>query len=271
MRGGYPYLVKPYIRYGETFTNLGKYILTRFASEFETDKMSCKKRDDCFEYLNGKTETSKFAKPYEKHKIQAMLDVEGSERGYTTHKDGTKYYYAFVGQFWEQDLPRYAFYMVNNNWYRYTSGNKGWKWEPYKCIIMASQETANNTNERAHASSGLYRDDTKSVYPLSTGTDSKGAEIFDEEMEIKFLNGRDDAIFDSSNDSYAKFSFVFDDDIIDVTEDETTGIINLDGQDIQALPKNVKVYNAAGQFVGTSLDGLSKGLYIVNGKKYVVK
>ena len=90
-------------------------------------------------------------------------------------------------------------------------------------------------------------------------------------MEIKFLNGRDDAIFDSSNDSYAKFSFVFDDDIIDVTEDETTGIINLDGQDIQALPKNVKVYNAAGQFVGTSLDGLSKGLYIVNGKKYVVK
>lgn len=271
LRGGYPYLVKPYIRYGETVTNLGKYILTRFASEFETDKLSCKRRDDCFEYLNGETETSKFAKPYEKHKIQAMLDVEGSERGYTKHKDGTKYYYAFVGQFWEQDLPRYAFYMVNNNWYRYTSGNKGWKWEPYKCIIMASQETANNTSERAHASSGLYRDDTKSVYPLSTGTDSKGAEIFDEEMEIKFLNGRDDAIFDSSNDSYAKFSFVFDDDIIDVTEDETTGIINLDGQDIQALPKNVKVYNAAGQFVGTSLDGLSKGLYIVNGKKYVVK
>ena len=270
LRGGYPYLVKPYIRYGETVTNLGKYILTRFASEFETDKLSCKRRDECYEYLNGETETSKFAKPYEKHKIQAMLDVEGSE-AYTTHKDGKKYNYAFVGQFWEQDLPRYAFYMVNNNWYRYTSGNKGWKWEPYKCIIMASQETANNTSERAHASSGLYRDDTKSVYPLSTGTDSKGAEIFDEEMEIKFLNGRDDAIFDSSNDSYAKFSFVFDDDIIDVTEDETTGIMKLDGEDIQTVPANGKVYTASGQFVGTSLDGLSKGLYIVNGKKYVVK
>lgn len=271
LRGGYPYLVKPYIRYGENVTNLGKYILTRFASEFETDKLSCKRRDDCFEYLNGETETSKFAKPYEKHKIQAMLDVEGSEGGYTTHKDGKKYNYAFVGQFWEQDLPRYAFYMVNNKWYRYTSGNKGWRWEPYKCIIMATQQTENNVTERAHASSGLYRDDANSVYPISQGTDAKGAEIFNELLEIRFLNGRDDAIFDSSNESYAKFSFVFDDNIIDVTEDETTGIMKLDGEDIQTVPANGKVYTASGQFVGTSLDGLSKGLYIVNGKKYVVK
>lgn len=32
-----------------------------------------------------------------------------------------------------------------------------------------------------------------------------------------------------------------------------------------------KVYNLNGQYVGNTLDGLAKGLYIMNGKKYVVK
>ncbi|MFC2713144.1 MAG: subtilase, partial [Segatella salivae] len=30
-------------------------------------------------------------------------------------------------------------------------------------------------------------------------------------------------------------------------------------------------YNLNGQYVGTTLNGLSKGVYIVNGKKVVVK
>ena len=32
-----------------------------------------------------------------------------------------------------------------------------------------------------------------------------------------------------------------------------------------------RVYNLNGQYVGTTLNGLSKGVYIVNGKKVVVK
>lgn len=267
--GGYPYLVKPYKRKGETFKNLGQYIMTRFADQFENDKFSCKSLDYCSENLNGTSATAKFPKPFERHKIQAYLSANEKNTP-TTHKDGTNYYYAFVGQFWQQDLPRYAFYLVNNRWYRYTSGNKGWKWEPYKCIIMASQETG-NTSDRAHASSGLYRDDTKSIYPVSTGTDSKGAEIFDGKLYIAYLDGRDDAIFDNSNVNYAKFNFVLDDEIMEVNDDEVTAIMKLDGEDIQTMPKNGKVYNTAGQFVGTSMEGLAKGLYIVNGKKIVVK
>lgn len=42
---------------------------------------------------------------------------------------------------------------------------------------------------------------------------------------------------------------------------ETTG---------QKLVDN-RVYNLNGQYVGTTLNGLSKGVYIVNGKKVVVK
>jgi hypothetical protein len=53
---------------------------------------------------------------------------------------------------------------------------------------------------------------------------------------------------------------------------ETTDIVKIDanGEEVKDM-NNVKVYNINGQFVGTSLNGLSKGLYIVNGKKYVVK
>ena len=55
-------------------------------------------------------------------------------------------------------------------------------------------------------------------------------------------------------------------------EGETTDIVKIDanGEEVKDM-SNAKVYNINGQFVGTSLNGLSKGLYIVNGKKYVVK
>ena len=54
-----------------------------------------------------------------------------------------------------------------------------------------------------------------------------------------------------------------------VSGDEPTDIVKIDanGEEVN----NGKVYNINGQLVGTSLNGLSKGLYIVNGKKYVVK
>lgn len=70
----------------------------------------------------------------------------------------------------------------------------------------------------------------------------------------------------------AKMSLAFDEE----DSNETTGI-----QDIQATAASVvtnkyvdKVFNMQGQVVrtgSTSLDGLDKGIYIVNGKKYVVR
>ena len=50
--------------------------------------------------------------------------------------------------------------------------------------------------------------------------------------------------------------------------DPETGIDAIDNDD-NAQP--VKVYNLNGQFVGDSLNGLAKGVYIVKGGKYIVK
>lgn len=49
---------------------------------------------------------------------------------------------------------------------------------------------------------------------------------------------------------------------------QTTGISQVEGIK-QALQG--KVYNLQGQCVGPSLQGLSKGVYIINGKKVIIK
>ena len=48
----------------------------------------------------------------------------------------------------------------------------------------------------------------------------------------------------------------------------TTGISQVDG--IKKALQG-KVYNLQGQYVGSSLQGLSKGVYIINGKKVIIK
>ena len=67
--------------------------------------------------------------------------------------------------------------------------------------------------------------------------------------------------------------FTIDDDIVEIVDEgnESTIIRQIDGEDILPVMGTTKVYNMAGQYVGNSLQGLGKGLYVVNGKKYIVK
>lgn len=52
------------------------------------------------------------------------------------------------------------------------------------------------------------------------------------------------------------------------TDDTTTGVYEFENKNIQ---DNLRVYNLNGQYVGNSLEGLAKGVYVVNGKKVVKK
>ena len=265
IRGGLPYIVKPYKLKGENIKNLGKYIMERFSDEFKAIQSCSELGTDFYEQLgNANLMTSQFVKPYEKHKIQALLD-DGNNR-YATHENGKKYYYTFIGQFWEQPLPQYSFYVVNGKWYRYSSGTKNYKWAPYKCIIMATQEDDTDTR----LNSGKFRDATLSNYPSvlkKVGND----EIFDGLFKLGFLKGLDDDDFDKTAGS--RHIFALDEDIIEYDEDgdQVTGITKLDGEDITPMPVNMKVYNMAGQYVGNSVENIAKGMYIVNGKKVVVE
>lgn len=74
-----------------------------------------------------------------------------------------------------------------------------------------------------------------------------------------------------SNTNNAK-SYTFYIDGIDATGYEVTGIEGISAD--STLPDHFNIYNVSGQLVrqnATSFDGLAKGIYIVGGKKYIVK
>lgn len=282
--GGRPYIIKAYKRkqvvdgvdqFKIKGQNLGKYILERYADQFgiESSIVQNTKYESylCYEQLGGGTlQSLRFAKPYEDHRVQAVRDGEdGAYLTYETNENGEtvtkKYYYTMVGQFWQQPLPQYCLYMSKGNWYRYTNVPENIKdrytWDPYKCIIMATEEVTGTKGAG-------YRDDSKSNYPEpKTGT----TDLLESDFYLGFLDGRDDDDFDG-NGTHAKYMFMFDDDIIetDVEGNVANSIKQLDGQMV-ATPGDTKVYNMAGQYVGNSLQGLSKGMYIMSGKKIIVK
>lgn len=259
--GGRPYIIKAYKRLTETIgkQNLGMYVMTRNADKFD-ESASCV-NNGLYEQLGtGTLKTLQFAIPYEQHKIQAVRPGESAEAlSYTDDNDQShKYYYTMVGQYWEQALPLYCIYMSNGAWYRYTGKTAGYKWGAYKCIIMPTQEI----NDKG----GGYRSDERSQIPNITGTD-----LLDKEFRLGFLDGRDDDDF--KNNQGAKYMFTFGDvdGIIEYDENgnEATSIKQLDGEELTI--GTGKIYNMSGQYVGKSVDGLSRGMYIMNGKKFVVK
>ena len=276
---GRPYVIKAYKRvnfvngvdeFKISGQNIAKMIMTRYADQFELKQSAVE--NGLYEQLgNGELTTLRFAIPYEGHKIQAMkAGGNGAYLEYTEDGKTHKYYYTMVGQYWEQPLPLYSIYMARGKWYRYTDASKGYKWDPYKCVIMATQELEKEEGDK-HYGGGYRRgaDDEYTNYPqVEEGT----TDLIKTEFKLGFLDGRDDDDFEAPG-TYSKYMFTIDDDIVEIDDEgnESTAIKQLDGVDLTIQPDNCKVYNMSGQYVGNSLNGLGKGMYIVNGKKYVVK
>ena len=135
---------------------------------------------------------------------------------------------------------------------------------------MASQEVTDDLNDR-WSGSGKYRSAVRSNIPIVTEVLSTGDEVFNGTFKLGFLDGLNDDDFVKTSGSRHIFSL--DGDIIEYDEEgnEVTGITRLDGEDVTPTSADMKVYNLEGQFMGSSLESLSKGMYIVNGKKIVVK
>ncbi len=274
IRAGYPYMIRPYVLCSSTGAkqaveknNLGKQVLTRYTFKQAASGIY---RDGCYEEIGGiiTGEPSKFAKPYEGHKVQAINDTPGEAAGPLNHTNNMPYNYTFIGQFWKQDLPLNSFYMSGHKWYHYTTKNSAYYWNPYLCIITVSNEDTSSpyyfrtaTDNDAEANTT-----TATILPQEVAKDEKGHAVFNRQMEIRFKDGLDDSFTSSAR----MYQFVFEDDIMDFEPDgQATAIEVLDG--VRIAPVHGKVYNMAGQYVGNSLEGLSKGMYIVNGKKYVIK
>ena len=254
-------------------------------------------------------ETMKFAKPYEDHKVQAVNGSE-EDAGELTFTEGDKtkrYYYTMVGQFWDQNLPQYSVYMSKGKWYRYTDTSRNYKWAAYKCVIMATpevdQEAINKFKDEdlpdaeevmdqvwtlggdkpampkipvaSLQPGGNFRAFKYCFFPMNMpGT----SDLISAPLKLAFF-GRDDHDFNVPGHHQVgfpaptRYMFVLDGDEEVVEYDENgnavTAIATLDGE-TQGTAGTSKVYNLSGQFVGNSTEGLSKGIYIVDGRKIVV-
>ena len=281
IRGGYPYLIKPYVRKinGEkvVIDRLGEYIMKRY--DFPKIASSVY-RSGCFINLggtyiqDGTTKTSyasPFATPYTGHEVQALFKNVNAKAAVPAYymENGKKvdYKYRFMGQYWEQPLPLGSYFVNKNNWFYYKTLKNGFYWRRYSCILNVSSSLLDEN--------ASFRGDpeVKTSYYHQIAVDAGGGAVFDGNLKLVYNDAHDDSFVTNENQGaeVRSIRIVFDDVITEYDDEgnEVTAIQMLDGQNIMPR-KSDKVYNLKGQFVGNSVDGLQKGLYIVNGKKIVV-
>ena len=165
------------------------------------------------------------------------------------------YKYTFVGSFWPTEMPQYAYFLA---WYKekniatfywQAEQPKGkMNWNPYTAIIGC------NWSDRQ-----FFIPPTGSLGNVHWFTlNADGKSVFGDDS------------FDTSNGAGAKGNGP-ENVSIEAAGNTTDGITKVHFGDRTIEMFHGKVYNLNGQYVGDSLEGLPKGIYIAAGKKYVVK
>ena len=238
IRAGYPYLIKPYL------------------SDEDLENAQAGYRGVVF----NKTATAKY--PYYTYRVVATNGETGTE-GDIVDRDDNKiapsaatvddqnlFTYHFVGSLERIDggIPQNAYYLGKaksggkHKFFKHTSSTPK-NWSKNACIILANLDAP-----------------TWGQHLLSQS-------IGDWFWKVDVSKAKDDSFKDADGEAkMATFDLLFD-------EGEVTGIREIEStKPAESVTiGNGKVYSVNGQYVGNSLNGLSKGMYIVNGKKYVVK
>ncbi len=200
------------------------------------------------------------------------------------YEKSTTWKYTFVGSFYKSFLPHYCYYLgwdsslnSGNGGARffYLDGEKGnpgvftyydnnMNWNNETGVICPTKGTFGYTITPA---SGLLpatwiigADGTKGMRTSGTAANN---EFLPDDSYVPLSGGSGAKVYEMLIGAPDVFS----------VNDETTGIENVnDNTNVNNNEKNdVNVYTINGQKVGTSLEGLPKGIYIVNGKKFIVK
>ena len=238
IRAGYPYLIKPYL------------------SDEDLENAQAGYRGVVFD----KTATAKW--PYYTYRVVATNGESGTNGDIVdrddnqiapsaaTDDDQNLFTYHFVGTLERIDggIPQNAYYLGKaksggkHKFFKHTASTPK-NWSKNACIILANLD----------APVGGQHLSSQSIYDYFWKTNASTA--------------KDDSF--KSADGEAKsgtFDLLFD-------EGEVTGIREIESTKPaeSVMIGNGKVYSVNGQYVGNSLNGLSKGMYIVNGKKFIVK
>lgn len=259
MEGGHAYLIRPYVpkEWNDQIKNLGMYIMA-MADSYNNAAVSAglpapySYNEDCkFE--------NKVYLPCFKHKIHA---VKGNGSPNTSARNIPEFvyedaegqspaYYRFVGTYTQTTVPQYAYYLGKNKttgahqFFRTTKETT--KWNPYSAVIVGLSSNPNYTGVDTEGQTGI-----QSVRFVS-----------DSENDLRALAG------EVTNPSNAGKSLSFE-QLMGDANGEATGIVDVNVSENVNVSNN-KVYSINGQYMGTSLNNLPKGIYIINGQKKVVK
>ena len=182
------------------------------------------------------------------------IKYNGKDVNYKVSDD---FEYSFVGTFYKSALPQYSYFLGWDSehncasfWYSRILDKDGWNWNNETAIILPNFDTSLEIHQ-------------------ATSFDDPARWQFNPENKednVQDYVKCDD--FPSGSAGGAK-AFTMDFGATNYNDSEATGIEEIVPATTES--ETVSVYNVNGVFMGNSVEGLAKGIYIVNGKKYVVK
>ncbi len=250
MKGGYPYLVRPFLPDDERIKNIGAYVVS-VASQNDFTRST---------YKGGLGDTERsaagttFSLPVREGVETQALNKDKSSpdrQEYVTldDKDSSPCMYNFVGTYLNGNVPQYGYYLgvskstKKHQFFRTTKTTT--KWNQYSAIIKGF---------------------TKPEFYIPSGADSKTIENV---RRIFTPDQADDLIIlksESPTNAGKAMTLILDDSGED--DNTTTAIRDIDMD--RNMDNSNKVYTIGGMLTNGS-NRLQKGIYIKNGKKHVVK
>lgn len=306
LHAGVPYLIKPVFQANATrqFDVYGGGNVNKAFSEgriavTDTDYPGLADKLAKAQLISG----TKFRELMENnlYTVPALLPADGegnytgTEEAYTYNEEpftiGTKKYvrskafdYTFVGSLSKGIIPPFSYFLG---------------WNGKACFVYADYTTelfAKNKNDKTpdYQNVMYWNNNTCVICPnmLSTASGySLGKGKHDGKVSLASTDGKEgaqwkiynlanftmspiltDDIYHSSSVSStlqaSPMAMMFGMDMLNNSEGETTSI-KVGG--VEIMPTVKRIYSLNGQYVGDSLEGLAKGVYIVNGKKVMVK
>ena len=200
--------------------------------------------------------------------VEKVVEENGSPKTFTIsdspYEKSEDWSYTFVGTFYKSFLPHYSYFL---GWDSSLNGGNGgarfyyhdgqfdkidpiMRWTNGTGVIVPVKKTDLDTE-------GKFR------YSVTAAEGKDPA-------QWKLLNTFATDDFGSTNGSRSSLAITFGSPDVESGSGDATGINEVKpGQN--ELSAESDVYTVGGQQVGKSVNGLKKGIYIVNGKKYVVK
>lgn len=199
-----------------------------------------------------------FPVPTHVHAVKETYDAYVNDQDEAVKDTTLAFNYYFVGNYIPQTMPENVYYLNEyqkkngdywSSFYRNSPQKDGLKWDSYDAIIVAKIDDQGGSGSR------------------SKGEISVQEQKYDGKTHnyIWNIDAYDDWVFCAGTDhqTHAKSAFGMQ------LGDNFTTTIQL--PDDFMIPEESKVYNLNGQFVGVDADNMSKGVYVVGGKKVVVK